>query len=157
MSDVSDRYGINMKLGKYMLILFIGVLAVLLLTVYTVLENQKLRKEIEKSQTSEYSEELEKEMRSIYLILAQQSANMRTIMNVGVTNSHWSEHNGRVAQHECPECLAIYKQIRDQREELAKKVGYEGANFPILERLGAKTVLDEEGVKENADKQGRGN
>ena len=78
-------------------------------------------------------------------------------MNVGVTNSHWSKHEGRVAQHECPECLAIYQQIQDQRIKLAKEVGYERANFPLLERLGAETVLDEEGAKENANKQGRDN
>ena len=172
--DESDRYGISMSLGKYVFILIFGTAAILLLTVYSILENQRLRKELEGvKKAEEYSAAqfettneavqmsqnlIQAELKSIYLILAQQSSNMRTIMNVGITNSHWSKHAGRVFQHDCPECLVIYKQIQDQREKLSKEVGYERANFPLSERLQApKTGLDKEGVKDNADKQGRGN
>ena len=170
--DESDRYGVGVNLGKYVFILIFGTCLILLLIVYSILENQQLRKEIDDAKKANEAtvSNYEADLKSIYVILAQQSSNMRTIMNVGITNSHWSKHvynrihqqhtqfnNPRLSQHDCPECMAIYKQIQDQREKLSLELGYERANVPLAERLQApKTALEKEGA-DNADKQGRGN
>jgi len=158
MSDEATT-GNQMKLGLYLCILIGLVASIMLITINSIVENYRLKEELEqgkpKVQLQSCDDEIviEEELKAIYTLLAVQSSHVRTIMNMNVSRSHWQTHKGRTAQIECEECLEIYREIREQVKEIEKEAGFEDPhNKPLLERLGAKPIGVEKEGEKNADK-----
>ena len=156
--------GITMKLGRYMLVLILLVFAVLFLVVYSVLESQGLKNELEeiKSNKSKVSssrvlsdlvEATENDLEAIYLILAQQSSQMRLVMNSTITRDHWSKHTGNVPQIDCPECVRIYQEIAKQTKELEDMGLPKNVIHERLRSLGYKDTLESKGVEADANER----
>ena len=81
------------------------------------------RHEVEAQQkTVEVDDLVTEDIRAIYHLLAKQSSHIRTIMNMSITDSHWETHKDRKPQAECEECLAIYKEIKKQLDEIDREV-----------------------------------
>ena len=126
MSDEATT-GNQMKLGLYLCILIGFVASIMFITINSIVENYRLREELEqnkpKAQSQSYDDEIviEEELKAIYTLLAVQSSHVRTIMNMNVTRSHWQTHKGRTAQIECEECLEIYREIREQVKDKDNK------------------------------------
>jgi len=79
-------------------------------------------KEQIKQQDTELDELVREDIRAIYHLLAKQSSHIRTIMNMSITGSHWATHKDRHPQKECEECLAVYKEIKKQLDEIDREI-----------------------------------
>jgi len=121
--------------------MIVAVAGLLFAGAYGVVENHRLKEELKKQSKSQaedfasYNEdlnsrirEIDNDLRSIYLLLAQQGSHMRVIMNTSLTKSHWATHTKNVPQHECPECLRIYNEVHKQIREQFSKGDEENAN-----------------------------
>ncbi len=123
----------NGKKICFALIVTLLSLGIAVATTRVVQENHRLKEELGKVKATTPRDSIEENLDDIYLILAQQSSQMRLIMNISLTKDHWAEHSDRVPQRDCPECIRIYQGIAKQVKEGVIGETFNGYNILELE------------------------
>lgn len=122
------------------ILLSLGGLSVV--TTLAIQENYRLQKE---------SSAVEENLNDIYLILTQQSSQVRLMMNTALTRDHWAKHTDKVPQMDCPECVRIYRGIAKQTKELEDMGLPKNAIHERLKSLGYKNLLESTEGNTNAN------